>query len=171
MTSSRRVSVSAGHFPQVHRSMPRNPYREPANEPPTAEQTATPVWCLVANVLIARPSGPGGAALRHGTKHFAPGAKVFVIAAFWGMGAESVSVVGRHRKTRRYFTINMKWKTPHHWRTELVYSPTVMKQIRSGAPSGASLTSGSERDPLDAIAASFARNRTTQPFTSRPRQD
>ena len=129
------------------------------------------IWTLVANVLIDRPVGPGGGETRSGTKHFAPGAKVYVIGGFWGMGGDSVSVVGRHRNTKRYFTIVMSSRHLANWRTELVYSPTVMNQIRRGPLSGASATSGSEREPLDAIAASFAANRSTQPFVARTRKE
>nr|GFD56498.1 hypothetical protein [Tanacetum cinerariifolium] len=36
-------------------------------------------WTAVANIVRERPYGPGGAEIRLGTKHFAPGAKVYII--------------------------------------------------------------------------------------------
>ena len=55
---------------------------------------------MVANVVHERPYGPEGAEIRRGTKHFAPGAKVYVFSFFWGMGGEQVTVIGRHRKSK-----------------------------------------------------------------------
>jgi hypothetical protein len=43
---------------------------------PNTEPTVTPVWCPLANVVAERRSGPGGAEVRQGTRHFTPGAKV-----------------------------------------------------------------------------------------------
>lgn len=124
-----------------------------------------PTWSVVANVLIDRLHG--GAELRHGTKHFAPGAKVYVIGAFWGMGAESVIVVGHHRKSRRYICINIKSAHLTNWRVGPVYSPTVLALISKSRDRS---TTGSDRERLQAIAASFAANRASQPFVTRPPQ-
>jgi hypothetical protein len=37
-----------------------------------------PIWAPVANIVEERSYGPGGAEARRGTKHFQPGAKVYV---------------------------------------------------------------------------------------------
>lgn len=114
------------------------------------------VWCLVANVVKMRRAGPGGVEVRSGTKHFAPGAKVYVIGAYWGMGGETVTVVGRHRKARRFITIATKSKYLTNWRAALVYSPAVLQRIDAGVSGGATLI-GHDRAHLEAIAQSFAR--------------
>src|SRR5258706_11288793 len=88
-----------------------------------------PIWCIVANVIRERPYGPGGQEIRRGTKHFAPGAKVYVLGFFWGSG-DDLTVVGHHRRSNRYITLSM---TSHHlvnWRVELVYSPHVIDAFK-----------------------------------------
>lgn len=89
-----------------------------------------PVWCIAANILRERPYGPGRQELRAGTKHFAPGAKVYLIEFFWGMGGESVTVVGRHRRSHRYLTLTIRSAWVVNWRVELVYSPFVIRAIQ-----------------------------------------
>jgi hypothetical protein len=86
-----------------------------------------PIWCVVANVMIDRPAGPGGAEIRHGTKHFAPGAKVYVLELHY----ERVRVFGRHRKSNRYVSMMMNPKNLANWRPELEYSPHIIAQIQA----------------------------------------
>lgn len=141
-----------------------------SKQPDPAEARPPGVWCIVANVRISRRVGPGGAELRSGTKHFAPGAKVYVIAAYWGRGAETVTVVGRHRKSHRYLTISLQSAYLTNWRVELIYSPTVLEQARVGVPEGASSTSSQDRERVDTWVAPLARDQVPQPFTTRSRQ-
>ncbi|GAA2794514.1 SCO4402 family protein [Crossiella cryophila] len=54
-------------------------------------------WCVVANVAAETAHGPGGQEIRQGLKHFAPGAKVWVLPPQWGDGGDNVMVIGRHR--------------------------------------------------------------------------
>ena len=54
-------------------------------------------WCVVANVLAETLHGEGGEDVQRGLKHFAPGAKVWVLPPQWGDGGEKLVVVGRHR--------------------------------------------------------------------------
>lgn len=124
-----------------------------------------PVWCVVANVLIERPHGPGGGEIRSGTKHFAPGAKVHVVHYFWGMGGERVTVVGRHRKSKRYITLVMQADHLANWRAELVYSPHVIRHVLEHRG-----FSGPEPQAhAEQIAASYNKNGAArQPFTTRP---
>ena len=91
--------------------------------------TPEPVWCVSANIVQERPYGPGGLETRHGTKHFAPGAKVYCVLFFWSGPLTSVEVVGRHRGSHRYVRMIVE----HDWLTnlklELVYSPYVINQL------------------------------------------
>lgn len=95
----------------------------------SAKETLEPVWCIAANIIHERPYGSGGEETRSGTKHFAPGAKVYIVDFFWGMGGENVSVVGRHRKSHRYITIIIRSKWLVNWRAELIYSPHVIREV------------------------------------------
>lgn len=94
-------------------------------------QSLEPVWCVSANIVQERPYGPGGAETRHGTKHFAPGAKVYCVAFFWSGPFTSVEVVGHHRGSHRF----VRMIAEHGWLTnlkvELVYSPYVIGQLPS----------------------------------------
>lgn len=126
------------------------------------------IWTLVANVLMVRPYGVGGLKTYRGTRHFAPGAKVFVVAAFWGMGAESVIAIGHHRKSKRYIHIAMKSAHLTNWRVELIRSPTVLALAQRGRFGGSSATTSASRDRLEPIAASFAAHSVPQPPTTRP---
>jgi hypothetical protein len=62
-------------------------------ERPRAIDTATmvgPVWCPVANVVRERTYGPGGKEIRRGSKHFAPGAKLYCYPSQWGDGYQQI---------------------------------------------------------------------------------
>lgn len=87
------------------------------------------VWCIVANVVNERPYGEGGTETRRGTKQFVPGAKVYIVNFFWGVGGETLTVVGRQRKSHRFITLSMRSKWLVNWRVELVYSPFVIKEV------------------------------------------
>jgi hypothetical protein len=137
---------------------------------PAEESSSDAVWCVAANVLMERGHGPGGTEKRRGTKHFAPGAKVLVYYFFWGEGGERVTVIGRHRKSRRFIRLTMSSKHLANWRAELVYSPYVAKQVREFGEF-AGLTAGSEKARLRAeeIAASYIKQGApSQPFVTRP---
>src|SRR5688572_15078570 len=136
----------------------------------TSTSKAGPVWCVVANVVMERGYGPGGAEKRRGTKHFAPGAKVFVFEFFWGAGGETVTVIGRHRKSHRFIRLSMRAKHLANWRAELVYSPYVVRQVHESSEFGG-LPADSDRARLRAeeIAASYMKKGAqSQPFVTRP---
>ena len=139
-------------------------------DPGYENRGSDPAWCVVANVVMERQYGPGGAEKRRGTKHFAPGAKVYVYQFYWGMGGESVTVMGRHRRSHRFIQLSMRAKHLANWRAELVYSPAVAKVIRENADFG-SLDAGSERARRRAeeIATRYMKNgAVSQPFVTRP---
>lgn len=91
-----------------------------------------PAWCLVANVVAERRTGPGGGTVRRGTKHFAPSAKVYCLPPLWDSyhkvrGVDHILVVGRHRRSHRYMALVMPTEWLTNWRVQLVYSPTVIQ--------------------------------------------
>jgi hypothetical protein len=125
------LQILVGKSINSGRSLPMEPLPESPltiDSDPVGDPNG-PVWCVVANVVLERSYGPGGAESRRGTKHFAPGAKVYVFHFFWGMGGEHVTVVARHRKSKWYITITMQSVHLANWRAELVYSPHVIEQI------------------------------------------
>jgi len=88
-----------------------------------------PIWCIVANVIHERWYGEGGKEMCKGTKHFAPGAKVYCSRALWGDGYEKVQVIGRHRGSHRFVKMIVSSKYLTNWRVELVYSPHVIREL------------------------------------------
>lgn len=144
-----------------------------AFEPAPAEGSSdAPVWCVAANVLIERGHGPRGVEKRRGTKHFAPGAKVYVYNFFWGTAGERVTVVGHHRKSRRFIRLTMPAKHLANWRAELVYSPYVAKQVREfGEFAALPADSVKARLRAEEIAESYIKQGAlSQPFITRSPQ-
>ncbi|MDB5332428.1 MAG: hypothetical protein JWP03_3579 [Phycisphaerales bacterium] len=141
--------------------------------PKTVEGDDAPVWGVAANVAMEHRYGPGGAETRRGTKHFAPGAKVFVYEFMWGYGGTNVTVVGRHRKSKRFIRITMPSNRLVNWRAELVYSPYIAKQFRDSGEFG-KFAPGSEdarRHAEEIVAGYIARGTKSQPFLTRPPRD
>ena len=54
-------------------------------------------FCVVANVAAETARGEGGLDLRRGVRHFAAGAKVWVLPPQWGDGGDQLIVAGHHR--------------------------------------------------------------------------
>ncbi|GAB3638000.1 hypothetical protein GCM10027422_35900 [Hymenobacter arcticus] len=86
-------------------------------------------WTAVGNILRERPYGPGGAETRRGTRHFAPGAKVYIIDWYAGM-CERIVVVGLHRSSKRMITLVIDVKLVENLRAKVCYVPAVIAKIR-----------------------------------------
>ncbi|MEU5257873.1 hypothetical protein [Amycolatopsis sp. NPDC021455] len=88
-------------------------------------------WCVVANVLAETTHGEAGEDVQRGLKHFAPGAKVWVLPPQWGDGGESVVVVGRHRGRGSGRLARMVVGRHHlaEFRVRGVYSPAVFREL------------------------------------------
>jgi hypothetical protein len=95
----------------------------------SASTTPSELWAAVANVKQVCHMGPNGAEERDGTNHFRGGAKVYVIDAFWGM-CDAVTVIGQHRKSRKWMCLHMPARHLENLRLKLVYSPAVLALMR-----------------------------------------
>lgn len=84
-------------------------------------------WMVVANVVRRHLWGEGGEEERSGTKHFKPGAKVYVIGDYPGM-CETVTVIGRSRQGR-YITVALPVWYLTRFHAKVVYSPTVIRRV------------------------------------------
>lgn len=129
----------------------------------------TPAWCIAANVVLEREFGEDKE-IRRGTRHFKPGAKVFIVDFYWGMGAEQLVVIGRHRASGRFIELSMASKHLANLRAELVYSPTVIKAVMAHHQFGRfEAGSDEQRELAEFIAARWMESRgSTQPFVTRP---
>jgi hypothetical protein len=87
-------------------------------------------WCLVGNIVEERPYGEGGKETKRGTKHFAPGAKVYCLTTEWGdLCCENLLAISRHRKSGRLITISIRTDWVTNWRAKLVYHTEVLRRI------------------------------------------
>jgi hypothetical protein len=84
-----------------------------------------PTLALVGNVVAERLYGPFGE-IRTGTKHFVPGAKVYVNEA---LGDDAVYVTGQHRGSKRLVSVVTQRKHLHNWRPQVVYKPAVLRRL------------------------------------------
>ena len=82
-----------------------------------------------ASVVQERPYGEGGLETRKGTKHFRPGAKVYVIDAHWGT-CDAVTIIGHHRSSGRYAKLDMSVKHLENFRLDRTYSPKVISLVK-----------------------------------------
>ena len=95
-------------------------------EPDGSEST----WCLIGNIVAERPFGPGGVQTKRGTKHFAPGTKVYCLPPQWGDGFRQIRVLGKHRGQKgglEEMVVSAAWVTD--WRAKVVYSPDTVRRL------------------------------------------
>jgi len=89
-------------------------------------------FCVAANVAEETASGQGGLEVRAGVRHFAAGAKVWVLPPQWGDGGDQVIVAGYHRGTHgRRGLARMVMPRRHltGFRVQGVYSPAVIRAL------------------------------------------
>ncbi|MEU8436759.1 hypothetical protein AB0F18_28400 [Streptomyces sp. NPDC029216] len=84
---------------------------------------------IVANIVQVTVQGYGGLEVRRGTKHFAPGAKVWVVPPHWDW-SDRLYVVGRHRgRFNRYIAVVMRRDFLENLRVRGVYSPALARAL------------------------------------------
>ena len=94
----------------------------PAHEPDLPRWA----WCLVANIRREGFPDAGPLNSRGGTKHFAPGARVYVFPVDWDGWWDRGPVLGREKGSGRYIRKVMSWEWLENFRCKRVYSPTVI---------------------------------------------
>ena len=84
-------------------------------------------WCVVANVrdYPCDKTAEQSNTARKGTKHFAPGTRVWVLEQYWSWD-ERVAVVGKKKGTHRYIRKVMSARQLENFRVKRVYSPTIL---------------------------------------------
>lgn len=86
-------------------------------------------WCLVGNIVKEHPYGEEHE-IRQGTKHFAPGTKVYCAKSMWGDGYENIGVLGAHRQSHKYIEIIMESKDIENFRLQKVFKPVVLEIMK-----------------------------------------
>ncbi|WBO86187.1 hypothetical protein [Hymenobacter yonginensis] len=92
-------------------------------------------WTAVGNIIRERPYGPGGVEIRYGTKHFAPGAKVYIIDWYPGT-CDAVTVVGHHRKSHQLMKLVVRVEHLENLRAKVCYSPAVSSIMKEHFEAG-----------------------------------
>lgn len=86
----------------------------------------SPQWCVVANVARETGHGPGGEQVQSGLKHFAPGARLWVLPPRYGNEDDQLEVIGFHRGGgRRHIPLILFRRHLENFRVKAVYSPAV----------------------------------------------
>jgi hypothetical protein len=114
---------------RVHKSLtePGTPFERDSHYRHRIETEAAPLtWALVANVNPSRPSGPGGAIIKRGTRIFPAGAKVYLSGHHHCI--PPVAVVGRSRGGRWVNAI-VHVRNLTDWRLRMIYSPAVVRSL------------------------------------------
>ncbi len=88
-------------------------------------------WCLVGNIVQEREYGENHE-IKHGTKHFSSGTKVYCAQGLWGDGYENIVVIGKHRKSPKYTKLIMQRKHIENFRCQKVFKPAVLKLMNKG---------------------------------------
>lgn len=81
------------------------------------------VWALVGNIVEEHEYGPDHE-IRKGTKHFAPGTKVFLSKYGYDNG---IPVIGHPRHGKNYITVFVKYNQIENHRLQKVYKPEILK--------------------------------------------
>ena len=88
------------------------------------------VYCLVGNVVDKHLAGKE-LGVKRGSKHFAPGAKVYCFPPMWGNGYENALVIGKPRKRKTLIKVVMPSRLIKNWRLKKVYDPYIISEMRS----------------------------------------
>jgi len=95
---------------------------------PPDEELPEWAFCIVGNVMDEHPVGEDKQII-NGTKHFRPGARLFILDAFWGDAAENVIVMGQPRNRRNLIQIVIMRKSVHNFRVKQVYDKRVIRAL------------------------------------------
>ncbi|MFI5532124.1 hypothetical protein ACIA8O_26675 [Kitasatospora sp. NPDC051853] len=86
-------------------------------------------FAIAANIVEFVAQGPGGLEVRRGTRHFPPGAKVWVVPQTWDW-TDRLRVVGRHwGRFNRYIAVVMRKDRLENVRVRAVHSPALARAL------------------------------------------
>lgn len=85
-------------------------------------------WCIIGNIVDQHYYGEEKE-IRRGTKQFGPGAKVYCLPEFGGMGHEQIRVIGKPRKQNRLINIVMASSKIKNYRVQKVFHRKIQVDI------------------------------------------
>jgi uncharacterized protein (TIGR02996 family) len=136
-----RLQVRLREMPADDPSRPQLQAREqelrPGCSPYWLAKLDAPVWCVVGNIVSARPVAQGEPP-RQGTRLFRPNAKVFLATrSHWfallepeRYRDEQIEVVGQHRKSRKWIGSWVRVAYTTNWRAQVVHHPGALVRLR-----------------------------------------
>lgn len=87
-------------------------------------------WCLVANVARETAHGEAGLDIQRGTRHFAPGAKLWIARPWWDPGHGRLRAVGHHRGSpRRFVGMVVRIEDLENFRARGVYNERLVRRL------------------------------------------
>lgn len=89
-------------------------------------------WCLVGNIKETHEYGERHE-IKHGTKHFSGGTKVYVAPAQWGDGFENVVVIGKPRHGSKLIEVVMPSERIENFRLKKVFKPDVLDRMETSS--------------------------------------
>lgn len=87
------------------------------------------LWCLAGNIVDSHEYGMEHE-IRHGTRHFPPGAKVYLLPVYPGMGLHKVSAIGIPRHKRGYIEVVIPIRYVNNFRLQKVFKPAVVQRMK-----------------------------------------
>ena len=84
-------------------------------------------WCIVGNIIGAHPYGVEKE-IRHGTKHFSPGSKVYCTLAYGEI--DRLVVMGTPRHGWKYIEVIIPSKQVENFRLQKCYKPAVLNMMK-----------------------------------------
>ncbi len=111
------------------------------------------MWGISANVVRERRAGTGGKEIKRGTSQFHTGAKVYIAYPH----EDAMTVVG-HLRGGRYTASTIRLEYLENFRPELIYSPTVIEQIKANGTYWLARLDGSDeaKQTVTEVAANLA---------------
>ena len=85
--------------------------------------------CFVGNIIGKHIWGVDKV-IRNGTKHFRPGAKVYIVFMYGGMGNQHVRVLGKPRKSFRMIDVAIRTSYIKNFRLQKVCDPRVLAFLK-----------------------------------------
>jgi hypothetical protein len=106
-----------------------NPKNNPLDRNlPSDDQLPGWAFCVVGNVIDEHLFGRDKHIV-HGTKHFRPGAKLYILDGFWGMGGENLIVMGKPRNRKALIKIVFKRSLIENFRVKQVYDKRIIREL------------------------------------------
>ena len=85
-------------------------------------------WCLVGNIVDEHEYGEDKE-IRHGTKSFTRGTKVYIAPVQWGDGFERIVVLGKPRRRPGLIEIIIPQKRVENYRLKKIHDPRVLERM------------------------------------------